>query len=158
MALKHAAESDTCMHLFTSINPIHYHTTSILAPRRYDFFRNCHTWYSRHKPSQKSNRSSPKEPDLPVTGVQDGKPRVTSRRQLHYRRCGHGGMIVVWRPEQWPQHTVGLHRSPVCAQLTASQPAAIHTVHKHSTLIHSIGTLSSNTVNSRSGIWAQDTR
>lgn len=71
-----------------------------------------------------------------MTGVQDGEPRMTSRWQLHYRRCGHGGMVVVWRTEQRPQHAVGLHRSRVSAQLTAS--------HSHSERqTHSLGTLSS---------------
>ena len=93
------------------------------------FFRHCHTWYSRHKPSQKGNRSSPKKPDLPVTGVQDGEPRVTGRGQLHYSRCGHGGMVVVRRPEQRPQHTVSLHRSPVSAKLTASHSHAAYIVY-----------------------------
>ena len=91
-------------------------------------FSHCHARYSRHKTSKKGNRSSPKEPDLPVTGVQDGEPRVTSRWQLHYRRCGHRGMVVVWRAEQRPQHAVGLHRSRVSAQLTASHShSARHT-------------------------------
>jgi len=116
-------------------------------------FSHCHTRYSRHKTSKKGNRSSPKEPDLPVTGVQDGEPRVTSRWQLHYRRCGHAGMVVVWRTEQRPQQAVGLHCSRVSAQLTVSQSFAQYTAHSLS-----LGTLSSNTYSPRSGIWAHHTQ